>query len=109
MVGALDEYNPYVISAIKFIETNYMKKLSRSLIAKEAGASVRNLQRLFRKDTHYSIIEYLENLRVHKAKEYILSGNGNVSEMAYKEGYSDPFYFSNVFKKKTGITPSLYK
>jgi len=109
VVGALDEYNPYVISAIKFIETNYMKKLSRSLIAKEAGASVRNLQRLFRKDTHYSIIEYLENLRVHKAKEYILSGNGNVSEMAYKEGYSDPFYFSNVFKKKTGITPSLYK
>ncbi|OGF44276.1 MAG: hypothetical protein A2231_02080 [Candidatus Firestonebacteria bacterium RIFOXYA2_FULL_40_8] len=108
-VGPLDEYNKYVKAAIRSIEERYIEKLTLNSISKAAGTSRSNLERLFRKDTGYSVVEYLEICRISKAKKMLLSGQVNISEAAYKSGYSDPFYFSNVFKKKTGVSPSKYK
>ena len=52
-----------------------------------------------------SISEYVRTLRLGKAKELLLEGL-NISESAYRTGFSDPNYFSKCFKKKYGLTPS---
>ena len=59
--------------------------------------------------TGYAPIEYLRLARLKKAAELLLSTDDNVSEIAYKVGFNDPFYFSRCFKAQFGVTPSVYK
>ena len=54
-----------------------------------------------------SVTDYLKEIRMNKAKELLKSGS-NISETAYAVGYSDPGYFSKVFKKHFDINPSVF-
>jgi len=63
---------------------------------------------LFRKQTGYSIREYLERARVFKAVELMRETTNNISEIGLQVGYEDALYFSRVFKKVTGKSPSAY-
>ncbi|MDR3119174.1 MAG: response regulator [Mediterranea sp.] len=59
--------------------------------------------------TGYSPNEYLRIMRMKKAAELLLSGNLTVSEVSYKVGIDDPFYFSKCFKAQFGVAPSIYQ
>lgn len=59
--------------------------------------------------TGYPPKEYLRIIRMKKAAELLLDANINVSEVAYKVGISDPFYFSRCFKAQFGVSPSVYQ
>ena len=59
--------------------------------------------------TGYSPNEYLRIMRMKKAAELLLAGNLTVSEVSYKVGIDDPFYFSKCFKAQFGIAPSVYQ
>ena len=52
--------------------------------------------------------EYFRIIRLKKAAELLLEGNYNVSEVSYKVGINDPFYFSKCFKQQFGVAPSVY-
>lgn len=56
-----------------------------------------------------SIINYLINLRIQKAKEYIIEGKYTLKEISAILNFDSPQYFSLQFKKLTGLTPSQYK
>ncbi|MCD7849093.1 MAG: helix-turn-helix transcriptional regulator [Parabacteroides sp.] len=56
-----------------------------------------------------SVSDVIRKVRVQKAISLLLTSENNVSEIAYKLGFSDPFYFSKVFKKETGMSPLQYK
>lgn len=58
--------------------------------------------------TGYSPNEYLRIMRMKKAAELLLAGNLTVSEVSYKVGIDDPFYFSKCFKAQFGVAPSVY-
>ena len=53
--------------------------------------------------------DYIQLLRLKKAIELMADGNNNISEIAYEVGFSDPNYFSKVFKKAYQLTPSEYR
>lgn len=59
--------------------------------------------------TGYSPNEYLRIKRMRKATELLLEGELNISEISYRVGISDPFYFSKCFKSQFGVSPSVYQ
>lgn len=66
------------------------------------------LSRSFKEATGYSIIEYFNRLKIDKSKELMMEGNKKIKEVSQELGFADEFYFSRMFKKAEGITPSEF-
>ena len=96
-----------LMNAIKaFVNDNIENEnLSVSDITQAVGISRTVLHVKMKNLLDMSISEYVRTLRLGKAKELLLEGL-NISESAYRTGFSDPNYFSKCFKKKYGSTPS---
>ncbi len=71
--------------------------------------SPNHLSMIFSQETGLTFIEYLTKLRIAKAKKMLKSTNMRTSEIAFKVGYNDPHYFSNVFKKAVGCAPTNFR
>ncbi|MCR5791890.1 MAG: helix-turn-helix transcriptional regulator, partial [Lachnospiraceae bacterium] len=65
--------------------------------------------KLFKDKTGENFIEYLTDFKIEKAKEMIADQNKSMKEICLDIGYANPNYFSYIFKKKVGITPSEYR
>ena len=68
-----------------------------------------NFSTLFKKETGQNFLDYLTELRISKAKELLCGETLSVQDVAETVGYSDLKYFSRLFKKATGVSPSDYK
>lgn len=79
---------------------------SVEILCNELAISDRQLQRKLKAITNKSPIQLISSVRLHRAKELLLEGELNISEIAYQTGFSNPSYFSKSFKKEFGITPS---
>lgn len=88
------------------ISVHYNKSFSLSELTDMSGISESHFRSLFRTIIGYAPVEYQHRIKVHKAKDMLLSGDCNVSEAAERVGFQDIYYFSKVFKKITGISPS---
>lgn len=93
-------------TARSFIQDNFRSDISISQIAETAGLSVSYFRRLFHEAYGCAPMQYLMNLRIESASELLLSGEVNVTEAARMSGFEDIYYFSSLFRKKTGSTPS---
>jgi AraC-like DNA-binding protein len=93
----------------QYICQNYNLELKIQDISEVAGYSVSWFENLFREYYNMSPIHYQMKQRIDKAKELIGSNMLNISEIGYAVGFRDPFYFSRVFKKYTGVSPKAYK
>jgi AraC-like DNA-binding protein len=71
--------------------------------------SVRHFRRLFREQTGQSFHEFLTHLRVEHAKQLLLLSDRKIIEVAWETGYGSLSQFNLVFKKRTGVTPGLYR
>ncbi len=83
-------------------------KLSVETLAAEVGVSRPVLYRRVKSLTDLSPQQFLLIIRLNEAARLLRSGNANVSEAAYDAGFSDPKYFSQIFKKHFGVSPSQY-
>ena len=82
------------------------RALSLSLLAKRFSYTEKYLSVLFKKQMQIGFNDYLNRLRIQHAHVLIETGYGSIAEIAYACGYSDPSYFSRIYKKKTGLSPS---
>lgn len=97
-------------SAIDFIDSNYMEEdISLNKAANAANVSANHFSALFSQNMGQTFIEYLTSLRMNKAKEYLRCTGMRSSEIAGRVGYKDAHYFSYLFKKTQGMTPSDYR
>ena len=78
-------------------------------VAQYTCLSPNYLSQLFKQETGKSFLEYLTNCRVEAAKKLLAQSSLTISEIAFKLGYDMPSYFSEVFKKSEGLTPSQYR
>lgn len=94
---------------IKYLEDNFSDRaLSLESLSDEMNYSSKYISRIFRKNVGVTFTEYLCGMRMRHAMLLIDSGITSVQNAALLSGYSDPFYFSTVFKKTVGISPSEY-
>lgn len=100
----------YVLQAMEYIGTHYGdQNISVSTIAQNLGLSESHLSHLFRKETDYTLLNYLTRYRIHKAMELLHDCRLKVYEVAEQVGYRDITYFSATFKKATGVSPSEFQ
>lgn len=102
-----DEYER-LLPAKKLLDAEYMKDQSTSELAGLCGMSVTNFRRMFTKLFAMPPIEYRMNKRILRAKDLLLSGQYSVSDAAREVGFSDPNYFTRVFRAREGVSPSEF-
>ncbi|UQZ36854.1 hypothetical protein C2I18_26980 [Paenibacillus sp. PK3_47] len=95
--------------AIRYIHDHYREQITLTKLAKELDCNSRQLLRLFKARENTSPIDYLIRVRMHKARELLLTTDSALKEIAERVGYGDVYYFSRLFKKVTGNSPSVYK
>jgi len=103
------KYNYMISEALEFINNNYHNNISLDDVAKEINMSYHYFSKFFKESIGKNFIDYLTELRIEKSKEILKSRDVSIKEVCYEIGYSDPNYFSKLFKKITGMTPSEYK
>ncbi|MBE7044959.1 MAG: AraC family transcriptional regulator [Ruminococcaceae bacterium] len=103
------EEMPVVARIKEIIEQNIATEMSVFQIAERVGISQFYLSHLFKKVTGITPIAYRNELRITKAKIMLLSGNENMTEIAYVCGFSTASYFAERFTKSEGMTPTEYR
>lgn len=96
-------------SVLLYLRTNYMRPLTSSDIERELSYNFDYLNQLFAKHLHVSIFKLLENIRMETAKHTLETSEISIKELAGEVGYIDEAYFSKVFKKRIGCTPTQYR
>ena len=92
-----------------YIAGNLHREISLESAADLIKVSPFYLSRLFKKETGSNFIDYLTEYRIKKAKVLLSVPTNNVKDVCYMVGYNDPNYFTRVFKKTCGITPTEYR
>lgn len=101
--------NTTIIKIIRYLETHYQKDIPLNTLADYVALNPSYLSRIFKKETGKSITEYLFLIRIEHAKKLLTQTNNKLSFIAETTGFNDTAYFSNMFKKATGYTPSEYR
>ncbi|MCI9305816.1 MAG: response regulator [Lachnospiraceae bacterium] len=104
------EYSHEVIEKARvYISRNYKKDLSLESMSREMDMSPYYFSKLFKEVTGTNFVEYVTSIRIRRAKELLREGKSSVKQICQEIGYGDPNYFSRIFKKWTGQTPTEFK
>lgn len=103
-----DKQDFYINGAIDYIKGNYTGDISLRDAAESIGISESYLSRLFKQKISLTFLEYLRNYRLKKALELMKDQSLRINEIARQTGFRDMSYFSEVFRKQIGMTPSRY-
>jgi two-component system response regulator YesN len=90
------------------VRENYGKQMSLEATAYALGISPNRLSRIFSEETGKGFSDYLIEYRIGKAKELLLQPGASIKQVSISCGYPDPNYFSRLFKKVTGLTPTTF-
>lgn len=91
------------------LHQKYMDKWDISSMAGYCGLSEDYFSHAFKKRTGVSPVQFLKELRIEKAKDFLITNSMSISAVARLCGFDDPLYFSRVFKKTTGIAPRQFQ
>ncbi len=98
-----------IAEAKRYIEANFSKDISLDDVANSVDVSPYYFTRMFKEETGETFIEYLTETRINHAKELIMDPYMPIGEIGQAVGYTDPNYFSRIFKKTVGVTPREYR
>lgn len=103
-----DSYSFVIKKALEYIEQHYKEELSAQKVAEAVYLSPNYFSHIFKKIRKESFTDYLNKIRVEKAKMLLTTNLYKVYEVSDMVGYSDYKYFSSVFKKLVGVSPTQY-
>ena len=114
VITQVTSYRDFKVSGLtkrakEYIKTNYSKSITLEDVAREINVSPQYLSKLFKEETGENFIDYLTSIRIRVAKNLLEGDEKSIKEICYSIGYSDPNYFSRIFKKIVGVTPTEYK
>ena len=95
--------------AKKYIRENFQKELTLDEVSKIVDISPYYFSKLFKQETGENFIEYLTKIRMKNAEMLLRDSHYSIKEVCIMSGYGDPNYFSRIFKKYEGVTPSEYR
>jgi AraC-like DNA-binding protein len=91
-----------------YIEAHFRESMTIEQLARMAEVSPKYYVSLFKKTYGKTAIDYLTEVRVNMAKQLMLQTDVRLKDVAYQVGYNDEFYFSRMFKKEVGVSPTVY-
>lgn len=96
---------------IEYIHKNHRENLRLADLMASCGINIstRRFISLFEQYTSFTPMSYLNHFRIERAKLLLTSSNARISSIAQEVGFKDEFYFSRMFKKQIGISPSNYR
>lgn len=94
--------------AIEYIEKNYTNEISLEEVSRHVGISPQHFSKIFKLETGSNYVDWIAKMRIEQAKNYLDEGNHTIKEICFLVGYKDPNYFSRIFKKMVGMSPSAY-
>lgn len=106
---AEEDRNRIVEDALRYMREHYPEAITQPMVAQELGVSPSYLSSLFSRYTPNGFAECLNRIRVERACDYFVDGRMKAYEVAFHVGFQDEKYFSSVFKKIMGMTPSQYR
>lgn len=99
----------HVADALKYMERNVCESRSIAQVASSCGISEEHLIRIFKAEMQMTPYQYFTRLKIQMASLALLSSSCPVSKVAADFSFENQFHFSRVFKKCTGMAPSLYR
>lgn len=104
-----EEKNRLVEIAMEYVQEHYYEKISLTDVAGKIGVTPGYLSTLFQRQLDQGFVDFLNGIRIARACAYLEQNYLKTYEIAYKVGFRDEKYFSKVFKKVKGCSPSEYK
>ncbi len=101
--------NGVIDRAKEYILANYQNDISLDDVSREIDISPYYFSKVFKEATGENFIDYLTGLRIDKAKDLLENTDMSMKEICGEVGYSNPNYFSRIFKKVVGLSPTEYK
>ena len=92
-----------------YIDRNFQKDLSLDEVSRMVNISPYYFSKLFKQGTGENFIEYLTRVRMEHARRLLEDPDASIKQVCVMSGYGDPNYFSRLFKKYEGVTPSEYR
>jgi AraC-like DNA-binding protein len=96
-------------SFLKILEFNYMRADGADFYAEKLNMSTRNLNLISQSAFGKSVTEIIETRKLIEARNLLLNSGKSISEIGYELGYNEKSYFTRVFHKRTGVTPTEYR
>ncbi len=106
---AIEHHSDIVLLARSYIHANYQQNISLNDIAAAVNANPSYLSRTFKARTGTSIVDTITSFRMEKAKMLLSAGHLRIQDIAMQVGIENTTYFSQVFKKYTGMSPKDYQ
>ncbi|MEY8522093.1 helix-turn-helix domain-containing protein [Lachnospiraceae bacterium 38-10] len=107
--GSKDHTNDLIRQAKEYIDDHFYKDMSLDDISRELNISPYYFSKLFKEETGENFVEYVTGRRMDRAKYLLRNPDKSIKEICAEVGYSDPNYFSRIFKKYQGVSPTEYK
>ncbi|MBP1965341.1 helix-turn-helix transcriptional regulator [Paenibacillus aceris] len=101
--------NPIIEQAERYVKSRYAEELSLQILASRLNVNNIYLGRLFKEETGVYFSDYLNYIRLERAKELLASTLMKVSDIAGQIGFVDSNYFFRKFKQDTGLSPTEYR
>ena len=98
-----------ILKAIVFMKRNLAEDISTNLVAEHIGCSRSYFCIIFKRLSGVSFGYFLQQIRMGHARELLLHTTGTVTEISFRSGYNDIYYFNRVFRKVTGCSPMEYR
>lgn len=92
----------------QYVEAHFLEPINTHLIAAHVSLSVPAFCRYFKQATHLTYTDFVNQYRVNYAKKLLIQGR-HVSETCYEAGFENLSYFTRLFKKRVGVSPSTFK
>ncbi len=103
------QYNPLAENTLSYLERHFRENPSLARIASDLNYSVPHICRVFKQNYNESIVNYLTKLKIDEALKLIELNNRSFREISDSLGFDNVAYFTRIFKKQTGTTPSAYR
>jgi len=106
--NVVSQDDAFINQAQMFVLTKLDQNISSAELADELAISLRQLQRIFKEKLDTTPTNFITTLKMEEAAKMLLKSNNNISEIAYALGFTDPAYFTRLFKKYFGKSPSEF-
>ena len=106
---SLKEYSPAVQKVMNYVNLNVAEPLTLKSLAAMCFISPSYLSALFKQETGSTLIDYINTQRVNRAAQLLVQNNHTIAAVAEEVGILDVNYFTKIFKKTLGVTPTRYR